>query len=582
MKKRILATLMMLIIIATSTVGCTQDVGENSEGNPSGTDEQMSSGNEETENLEWLEYSVWIRSEAEKFANNPNDVVTPYVEDKFKIRVSEVYYPDGTSTLKERLNMMIAADNVPDVIISGASDLEHAIATGLFADVGDKFQEMENINKYFDSKYLERLKTGGVQYKIPSVEMNLSAPEYQDDPYYTGVPQWALWVREDVLSQAGYTFTPMAELEAMGKKPTIEEMAIEPAIDTPEQLYDLLTKINDLGIQVNGNDLIPLTIIGFQQFHLGSMFDFGHWRIDENGEVDGFLGTPGAKDYYKFLAKLYREDLIDKDFVIQKPEQLQDKVASGRVAMGTYVPDMRAAEQAMLEINPEYSVRYIPWPKMDETKGYFDIFEGGFTSAIIREDFEDIDRLLEYFDWFYSDEGLDVLTWGPQSAGLWEMDGDKKVFVEGVDASLFLEGVKGEQGADYYGLYDPYGEQVVPFMSRVGVTVPRLLVGNPFDYRRSYEPDINIGDYMKSIYGSASVNFEGTASYGSGSEAVNTVTDYYWGKFINEEIAKLLITASDEEFDRVWEEQYQAFLEETDYEVAKQEMTQWFAENELK
>ena len=93
---------------------------------------------------------------------------------------------------------------------------------------------------------------------------------------------------------------------------------ITPAIETPEDFHQLLKKISELNITVGDSSLIPFSSIDWSQFHLGSMFDFGHWRINDEGDVGGFLGTEGAKEYYKYLNTLYKEGLIDPDFIVQR------------------------------------------------------------------------------------------------------------------------------------------------------------------------------------------------------------------------------------------------------------------------
>lgn len=579
--KRLLSAGLVLAVMITALSGCSGKTAKtDSTDSAKATDSADVQGTENGGNdSEPLEYSfVFYDDEASKWANNPNDVVTPYLEEKFNIKVKEVIVVKSED-FTQRLNQWIAADAVPDVICAGDTAVNYAISTGQFQELDEQIDKMVNYNKYFDQKYWPRFMNDGKRYQIPNVTLNLNAPEYQDDPYNSGDTAWCLWAREDILAQCGYTFTPIDEIAAetvdQGIKPTADNFKIEPAIDTPEKFYELLKKIKDLNLQVEGQDVIPLSITSWQQFHIGSMFDFGHWSIDDSGEVDGYLGAPGAKDYYKFLNKLYNEGLIDKDFVIQKDEQLQEKVASGRVAVGMAVPDLAAAQETMKTLVPDAKLRYIEWPKQEQGKGCYDIYQGGGWRYIISNKVKDVDRLTQYFDWFYSDEGMDLITWGPESAGLWEVKDGKKVFVDPEVEQACLNGETGKRGADYYGLYDPFATRS-PFWSKAAMATPVMTHGNPFSYVRSYPAKLNIFEVANSVLGSSGIDYDGKASAGDGGDNTNAASGFFWNQFSTLEIAKVLNAKTDDEFDAAWKEVYDKFVKEGNYEAAKQDMTKWF------
>ncbi|NLG24347.1 MAG: hypothetical protein GX558_03260, partial [Clostridiales bacterium] len=373
---------------------------------------------------DWLEYSVYLGlSDVATFLDNPNDVVTPYVENKFHIRVSEVIQ-GGLSTIpfKERLATFIAANNMPDVIIGGAEAVAYALNTGYY---GEGYQDliqnhMPNMNAMLDQGYWSEYSNNGKVTQIPNVIVNVKDEPYASDPYIAPPAPWTMWVREDILKLCGYEFEPNKDIFArttqQGLKPAVEDFKLTPEIKTPDDFRALLEKIKALNMKVGDSDLIPFSSIDWSQFHMGCMFDFGHWRINDAGEVDGFLGSPGAKEYYKFLNGLYRDGLIDPDFIVQTSDQLQAKITSGRVAAGMFAANYPDAQAGLYKtVGPDASIRYISWPKADETGlGAFDVFTPGFWRTVVRSDFAEKERLIEYFDWFFSDEGIDILSWGPE------------------------------------------------------------------------------------------------------------------------------------------------------------------------
>ena len=536
--------------------------------------------------IPWLEYSIDLAlSSVATTLDNPNDIVTPYIEDLFHIRVSDVVQSGDTDLgFKDRVDLHVASNNMPDVIIAGNENCAYAVSTGLFADLTDEIEKMENLNKTIDPVFWPRFMNDGVKTQIPITGPDVTKEPYASDPYVSPMSSWGLWVREDILERCGYIFMTLADIDrqylSRGLVAPSEVYQTNPPIKTPDDLYDLLNKIKNLRLTVDGEPLIPWSSISWSQFHMGCMFDFGHWRADPvTGIADGFVGSPGAKDYYKFLNKLYQEELIDRDFMNHSEDQIQAKIESGRVAMGMYIPSVQDAQTAITHTVGEKAViRYIEWPKQKPGYGAFDIFENGFWRLIIRDDFPDKDRLTQYFDWFYSEEGQDILTWGPEEAGIWEYRDDVKRFVDPTVEEDLLHGVTGGRGADYWGLYTITSGSFFPYLSRAGICAPYTTV-NYADYRRSFPPKLDSMVMNRAAVSLGGYDRSGKYAYGDGSELVSEVTSYYWSKFVGEGVYSILDAKTDDEFEAIWDELYDKFVKESKYDEAKQAMTRWFKAN---
>jgi putative aldouronate transport system substrate-binding protein len=540
-------------------------------------------GAESTSSEPLMTYTAWPRmAESEKYINNPHDVVTPYIERRFNIKVSNVIITSPTITFKQRFNQMAAADDVPDVLIDGKNNTDYAVASGLYADLTAYIKEMKNYNRYFDAKYLPQYLNGGRQYQISNVELNLNDPRYESDPYNLGAPNWCLWAREDILAQCGYQFTPMEQIQKKaaqtGKKPSIDDYKITPAIDSPAKFVELLRKIKALNLKVGNKSVMPLSVTSWQQFHLGCQFAFGHWHKYDNGDVAGFLESPGTKEWYKDLWTINHEGLIDPDWLVQKEEQLQEKASAGLVAVGMYLSDIPAARANLLQVNPKYQIRYIPWPKSDPSVGFFDVYVGGYERTIISKKVKDLKRLTQYFDWFFSDEGLNILTWGPPDTGVWEMQNGKKVFKDKDVEQDMLTGAKGKKGADYWGLYD-YTSYILPYLSKAGLCATKLMVGNSATYLKSYPVNIDTFTYARSLFGRAGMDYSGKGTYGDGGDNDNLWQNYFWSKWQNDRSAKLIQAANESEFNRIWDEQRQLWMTEGKYADAHADIAKWYAEN---
>lgn len=534
-----------------------------------------------------LEYSIWYSSGApgaiSKIANNPNDVVTPYVEKKFNIKIKDFQVPDSaTGDDKQAIAMFIAANNVPDVMSSSQQNCHYFASTGQFADLTDLIaKDMPDYSKYISQSTWPRwAEADGKHYVLPYIGVDLNQSQYADNPYLYGNSGWAMWVREDILAKCGYSFTPIAQIKAettdKGIVPTMDQLAITPAIDTPEKWVDFLKKVKALNLKVGDKSVIPLSVVGWSVFHFSAMYDNGHWRKDANGNVSGWLGTPDAKPFYDMWRQMYQEGLIDQDYVTQKDDQLQQKVASGLVACGLYVPDLNAARQANLQRDPSADLRPIPWPKEHQDLGYFDINEGGFQAMVINKNFSDIPRLLQFFNWFYTDEGMDIMTWGPESAGLWEMKDGKKVFKADIADDIVNNNTKGKN-ADYYGIFDPLGSETC-FQSEIGLSAPVCNISTA-DWRLSYPTKLDIYSTMSKVFTknqNMCVDYKGVASYGDNGPNCTAVNNYYWNTFVSTDIAELLQAKDETAYDKAWDDVYAKFVKATNYDQAQQDMVAWF------
>ncbi len=540
------------------------------------------SNSEETTKPELLEYSVYFGTSGliEGTDYNKNDVITPYVEEKFNIKVSEIIQSTSQMQPKEMLNMLIAAGNVPDVMVAGGDLASYAVSTGLYADLTEYIDGMENMNNYFPQDLWYLYENNGKRYQIPHFTPMATDPRYAMDPLF--VPYiHSTWVREDILDKLGYKFTPLNEIDAkymaQGKKAPIEAYEIIPAIDSPEKFIKLLQDIKALELKEGDREVIPFSTTWWSSFHFGAMYDYGQWRRDENGEVSGFLGTPEAKEFMKSLWTMYQENLIDPTYILQKDDQLQQKIASGLVGAGFHIPDLNGAINSLAKIDESYNIRFIPLPKRHENLGFFDIIQPGFYRWIIRKDFEEIERLVQYFDWFFSDEAIELMTWGPESAGLYTEKDGKRVFVDPQLADSLIGGTPdGKIGPENYGLWSPLKSNILnSYNNRAAITAPGIQHYNPMDSRHNYP--LQVDKYIASRFvGMNGYDSQGIASYGDGGENTAAVSSYFWGTFQNDRIGKILSSKDEAEFEKNWQEQYDLFVKEGKYLEALADMEVWF------
>ncbi len=518
--------------------------------------------------------------------DNPDNIIIPYIEKRFGLRVKEIMKVPPDMTYPQAIAMWNAAGVAPDLMQCGAEDFGAMVATGAFTPLDSYLENMPNYEKFLPSKYWSREvgEDGSVYayYMLPDYAWPQQEPP-SDDIVTMSMNHRSLWVREDVLEAIGYSFTPVMELKEetvdKGIRPTAEQLKITPAIDTPEDFLNFLRKIKEANLKApDGSDMIPLSLVSWETWHLGVMFDWGYWRITPEGEVDGYLGLPGTRDYMEWLWTAYREGLIDPDYLVHKGVQLQEKIATGKIAAGEYVPDA-IGTFAQLEQNVPGAIRhFIPFPKQSPDYGFYDTYmpQPYHRTLVNKRLSDDVkERIATFVDWLYSDEGASIMAWGPEEAGLYEVVDGKRRFVDPVVEAAVLSGDIEGEGVYKWGLFDSVLQAASdPLANVLG---PEKLPNSVF---HEYNQTGNYMALISSIVGSEPSNLPvGTklqVANSDQSELVQEVADWYWGIFPQTYLPQLLKSKDKAQFEERYAQMMDAFYRETSYERAKANMVEYF------
>lgn len=588
MKKGLLPLLLAVILMVTVFAGCAKDDGAKNATTTVKPSEAPTETAEATPApLELLEYSFYQEGDAPpKFDNNPEDVLTPIVEEKFNIKVNKVLYNQG-STFKERFNMLLATNDLPDVIFA-QSNAAIIAGSGQYAELGPLIEQyMPNLIKYAPKETWRDALFNGKMYSVPGVWVDTSQDKYKDDLFALPNANWGLLIREDILDMLGYKYTPLKELEKKinetQTKPSLDDFKIEPEIKTPEDLYQFLKKVKELNLKVGNKNVIPLSIPWWAQHHFANMFGAASgWQYhpEDNSVTGAMFGDKRSKEYFQYLNKLYNENLLDQEFSIQKDEQLKEKQASGQVAVAMVLMDPAGANTGIQTIAPGKMYHSIPMPTLEGVqKNGIDAFNPVTFQYFVKKDFKDIPRLLQYFDWFYSDESLELKIWGPESLGLWEMKDGKKVFKDEALHQALLENVDGSIADEQY-YKKGLGRNDSKQYSKAYVAAPGPLAYNPFDWQRSYTFKVQDMFSFTQAYVTTSALERDGKLIGGVDEITNAPSNWLWSDFYNKKAAKLYAVKS-ADFDKNWDELYAEFMSKTKYEEAKVKMEQVFKDRGL-
>ena len=165
----VVVMMLVLSLLAACSNGGKSNVQPSVSASGSQTEAQTEGASAEPQQEETLEYTFLdtVHPTAPFGYNNPNDVVTPYVENKFNIKVKDIVFSAGTSPV-ERINMLIAAGNLPDVVLADNPNLSILYATGAFEDLTPYKDLLVNTDKFVSNTGWNMLTQNGKLIALPT------------------------------------------------------------------------------------------------------------------------------------------------------------------------------------------------------------------------------------------------------------------------------------------------------------------------------------------------------------------------------------------------------------------------------
>lgn len=590
--KKLLSIILCITLLVTLVAGCqSEEAPADKEQANTAKESDGEKGSDDTketveEPMELLEYSfMTVFSESPRLGHdNPNDVVTPAIEEMWNIKVTDIMFSGGMSPV-ERINMLVAADAVPDVVMVDNPNIEYFYETGAFKDLTAFKPLMEKKDIFITDAGWNRLMVDGKLVAAPASmsggEIDVNHPAIKEfvanDVFYKRPQNWALVANQDILEQAGYTFKKIdelqAELDLNVRSITDADVQIEPAIKTLEDFETMLYKIQALNLTVDGKPVIPLSIPEWAAYHVAALNSpNGGWTVNpDTMEVSAYQFNPGMKEFYQKWTQWYKDGVVDPEYVIHKGEQYQEKAAQGRVAIMLPAFDTNAVRQNLQAEGNDLKV--IPWPDSAKDNSVDPSHPGGYGNLMFSNNLTDaeVERLIAYFDWANTEEGMDLLSWGPESAGLWEIKDGVKVLKDNELWEAIKTGSKTEDGrdAEYYGL----SSVTEGPLSKAALTGAAPLY-NMKSIQRSYPASMDAFESSFIYVSTEMLNRDGTVLPPMG-EAAGALNGYYWGTVKGIMTAELFISETDEEWEQAWENILQG-LKDNGYDQAVEDMTVLF------
>lgn len=250
-----------------------------------------------------------------------NNAWTRRIEEDLGIKLEIAWSADErTDAYRNKLNVSMAAGDLPDLFRGDYSIFTQARESGLLADLTDVVKEyasnevrdIKEANQYFFDPVI----IDGRQMAFPNLGDGLE----NQSPF--------LWIRDDWLKAVG-----------MNPPKTLDEMrAVAKAFATQDPDGNGVADTSGLGLGMNifsesyGGMVGIVSAFGTPALNF-SESGTGMWMRDENNKIVWSALQPGTRDALEYVRGMYADGLIDREFGVKDLSKLEDDVNQEKVGM---------------------------------------------------------------------------------------------------------------------------------------------------------------------------------------------------------------------------------------------------------
>lgn len=312
----------------------------------------------------------------------------------------------------DQFNLMIGSGKYPDIIVwefsSAAMGLAELVDQGILID-------MDSYIRQYAPNYLKVLE------RDPAYPKEVRNDEGKYEAFYTftvSVPVSSGPVfRKDVLDKYGLALPETVDEWTEVMKAVKEK--------DPDCEYPLSTSKNYIG-RVCFNELLPA---------YNTRNDF---CVGEDGSVVYGPITDNFKAYLTKLNEWYNDGLIDPEFMSNDGTALNGKMGDGTclVSSLSFNSGIRNITNNVRPTNPDFELAGVAWPVLNKGDASSYVLDGGVAhtgvQAAISSSCEDPVLATQVLDFFYSEEGSDLISWGIEGESYTVAEDGTKSFVDSI------------------------------------------------------------------------------------------------------------------------------------------------------
>lgn len=296
----------------------------------------------------------------------------------------------------EKMNLLLASNNLPDIFINTWSDGQEkkAYNDGQILRLDDLMGKYApnyvNILKQDPELHAQAVDADGFLY---SFQFLRNDPELR---VFSG-----FMIRQDWLDKLNL------------KMPT-----------NVDELYSVLKTIKNSDMNGNGvADEVPFIMENGNALPLvSSWWGISTFYIDDNNTLQSGWLQPEYKEMLQYLNKLYNEGLLDPDYAITERNQFDTKISNGQAAMwyGLAGGGLARISTLMQPLDPEFKISALPWLAMSNGKKYSTNLEyatplSGRFGLSVTNNCKNPVAAVKFADYAYSEEGGTLLSFGVEN-----------------------------------------------------------------------------------------------------------------------------------------------------------------------
>lgn len=337
-----------------------------------------------------------------------SDAVAQEITKRTGVKLKPVYI---NREKEDVASLMLADDFYPDLIFA-KGNLSEFVEKKALVPFDQFIDEHGNNMKKLYGNQLSRLR---YSMDDPSIYAT-SAYEIRQE---VNTPSGSLQIQNAVLKDAGY-----------------------PKIQTLDDFEKVLLAYKRKYPEINGHKTIGLSFVCDEWWWFvdlsnpaGFVWGFGddgQWIVDQKTYKATYKFLyPKIDVYFRWLNKLYNEDLLDPDSFTQTFDVWKTKISEGYI-LGTSCPYYQLSElqnKISLSDHPERSYAFLP---VTAQKGILEPslkdygFAGGWGIAITKS-CKDPERAFEFLDWLCSEEAQILTNWGIEGQDYYYDNSGKRI-----------------------------------------------------------------------------------------------------------------------------------------------------------
>ncbi|WP_213585987.1 extracellular solute-binding protein [Paenibacillus sp. J2TS4] len=145
-----------------------------------------------------------------------------------------------------------------------------------------------------------------------------------------------------------------------------------------------------------------------------------------------------VEDSYKtmigYLNKFYKDGLMPKDWLTVDTKQWQDMISTNQSFITIdYISRIDFFNIAMRKENPEFNMQFMAPPAGPDGKALNAYTHTNYSGMTVSSNSKHIPEIMQYMDWFYSEEGKDILSWGIEGETYEVENGKRKIKSDFID-----------------------------------------------------------------------------------------------------------------------------------------------------